>query len=162
MWALALLMELVCLLSMRKIVCWRHFLCFVDRSIRHVDLSHLGKTGFDSVTSGYSKICGYDRPRVSEFTAYSRISTLETVFENVRIGYRIRGICVNASCIRKKNCGYKNGRGLLSTHSKTIFLLSRWDWAFNVSWNIASVSFFWLSAVLKERAFGDDSGIGRY
>lgn len=28
------------------------------RSIRHVDLSHPGKTGSDSVTSAHSKICG--------------------------------------------------------------------------------------------------------
>ena len=30
----------------------------------HVDLSHPGKTGSDSVTSACAKICGYDRPHV--------------------------------------------------------------------------------------------------
>ena len=51
------------LLIMLKVVCWQHFLCFVNefhervfqgpRSIRHVNL----KTGSDSVTLVNSKIC---------------------------------------------------------------------------------------------------------
>ena len=79
------------LLIMRKVVCWQHFLSFVNkfhervfqgpRSIRHVNL----KTGSDSVTLANSKICWYDRPHVSEFAVYSKICTLKTVFENFRI-----------------------------------------------------------------------------
>ena len=71
------------LLIMRKVVCWHHFLCFVNelhervfqgaRSIGHVDL----KTGSDSVTLANSKICWYDHPHASEFAAYSKICTLD-------------------------------------------------------------------------------------
>ena len=77
------------LLIMRKVVCWQHFLCFVNefhkrvfqgpRSIRHVNW----KTGSDSVTLANSKICWYDLPHVSEFAVYSKIC--KTVFENFRI-----------------------------------------------------------------------------
>ena len=42
-------------------------------SISQVDLSHPAKTGFDSVTSASSKICGYDCPHESEFAVYSKI-----------------------------------------------------------------------------------------
>ena len=52
----------------------------VSRSIRHVDLSHAGKTGSDCVTSAYLKICGYDRPRESEVAVYSKISFLGVDF----------------------------------------------------------------------------------
>ena len=43
------------------------------------------KTGSDTVTSAYTKIYGYERPRVSGYTAYTEISTLESVYRNIRI-----------------------------------------------------------------------------
>ena len=103
-----------CLSSMPRIVCWRHFLCFVNqlhvRVFRYTMLiyqSHPGKTGSDSVTSAYSKICrkfaayskfcGYDRPHLSEFAAYSKISTLEPVFEN--FGIRLPNRPFPSSCL---------------------------------------------------------------
>ena len=43
------------------------------------------KTGSDTVTSAYTKIYGYERPHVSGYTAYTEISTLESVYRNLRI-----------------------------------------------------------------------------
>ena len=43
------------------------------------------KTGSDTVTSAYTKIYGYERPHVSRYTAYTEISTLESVYRNLRI-----------------------------------------------------------------------------
>ena len=43
------------------------------------------KTGSDTVTSAYTKIYGYERPHVSGHTAYTEISTLESVYRNLRI-----------------------------------------------------------------------------
>ena len=43
------------------------------------------KTGSDTVTSAYTKIYGYERPHVSGYTAYTEISTLESVYKNLRI-----------------------------------------------------------------------------
>ena len=43
------------------------------------------KTGSDTVTSAYAKIYGYERPHVSGYTAYTEISTLESVHRNLRI-----------------------------------------------------------------------------
>ena len=43
------------------------------------------KTGSDTVTSVYKKIDGYERPHVSGYTAYTEISTLESVYRNLRI-----------------------------------------------------------------------------
>ena len=43
------------------------------------------KTGSDTVTSAYKKIYGYKRPHVSGYTAYTEISTLESVYRNLRI-----------------------------------------------------------------------------
>ena len=37
------------------------------------------------VTSAYTKIYGYERPHVSGHTAYTEISTLESVYRNLRI-----------------------------------------------------------------------------
>ena len=37
------------------------------------------KTGSDTVTSAYTKIYGYERPHASGYTAYTEISTLESV-----------------------------------------------------------------------------------
>ena len=42
-------------------------------------------TGSDTVTSAYTKIYGYERPHVSGYTAYTEISTLESVYRNLRI-----------------------------------------------------------------------------
>ena len=39
----------------------------------------------DTVTSAYTKIYGYERPHVSGYTAYTEISTLESVYRNLRI-----------------------------------------------------------------------------
>ena len=43
------------------------------------------KTGSDTVTSAYTKIYGCERPHVSGYTAYTEISTLESVYRNLRI-----------------------------------------------------------------------------
>ena len=43
------------------------------------------KTGSDTVTSAYTKIYGYERPHVSGYTAYTEISTLESVYRNLRM-----------------------------------------------------------------------------
>ena len=43
------------------------------------------KTGSDTVTSAYTKIYGYERPHVSGYTAYTEISTLDSVYRNLRI-----------------------------------------------------------------------------
>ena len=43
------------------------------------------KTGSDTVTSAYTEIYGYERPHVSGYTAYTEISTLESVYRNLRI-----------------------------------------------------------------------------
>ena len=43
------------------------------------------KTGSDTVMSPYTKIYGYERPHVSGYTAYTEISTLESVYRNLRI-----------------------------------------------------------------------------
>ena len=43
------------------------------------------KTGSDTVTSAYTKIYGYERPHVSGYTAYTEISTLESLYRNPRI-----------------------------------------------------------------------------
>ena len=43
------------------------------------------KTGSDTVTSAHTKIYGYERPHVSGYTAYTEISTLESVYRNLRI-----------------------------------------------------------------------------
>ena len=43
------------------------------------------KTGSDTVTSAYTKIYAYERPHVSGYTAYTEISTLESVYRNLRI-----------------------------------------------------------------------------
>ena len=43
------------------------------------------KTGSDTVTSAYTKIYGYERPHVSRYTAYTEISTLESIYRNLRI-----------------------------------------------------------------------------
>ena len=37
------------------------------------------------ITSAYTKIYGYERPHVSGYTAYTEISTLESVYRNLRI-----------------------------------------------------------------------------
>ena len=42
-------------------------------------------TKSDTVTSAYTKIYGYERPHVSGYTAYTEISTLESVYRNLRI-----------------------------------------------------------------------------
>ena len=80
------------------------------RSLRHVDLSHSGKTGAGSVTSAYSKICGYDCPHISEFAAYSKMSTLETVFENFRIRLPNLPDTYERKPYSEKNCGYQTFR----------------------------------------------------
>ena len=36
------------------------------------------------ITSAYTKIYGYERPHVSGYTAYTEISTLESVYRNLR------------------------------------------------------------------------------
>ena len=53
----------------------------------HLILENLArkKTGSDTVTSAYTKIYGYERPHVSGYTAYTEISTLESVYGNLRI-----------------------------------------------------------------------------
>ena len=43
------------------------------------------KTGSDTVTSAYTKIYGYERPHVPGYTACTEISTLESVYKNLRI-----------------------------------------------------------------------------
>ena len=43
------------------------------------------KTGSYTVTSAYTKIYGYERPHVSGYTAYTEISTLESVYRNLRL-----------------------------------------------------------------------------
>ena len=43
------------------------------------------QTGSDTVMSVYTKIYGYERPHVSGYTAYTEISTLESVYRNLRI-----------------------------------------------------------------------------
>ena len=43
------------------------------------------KTGSDTVTSAYTKIYEYERPHVSGYTAYTEISTMESVYRNLRI-----------------------------------------------------------------------------
>ena len=43
------------------------------------------RTGSDTVTSAYTKIYGYERPHVSGYTAYTEISTLESVYRTLRI-----------------------------------------------------------------------------
>ena len=72
-----------------------HFLCLVNemnlgvfqgpRSMRHVDLSHPGKTGSDSVTSANSRICGYWIRPSTRIRIRRNISNLEIVFENLQI-----------------------------------------------------------------------------
>ena len=47
--------------------------------------SRLSWTGPDTVTSAYTKIYGYERPHVSGYTAYTEISTLESIYRNLRI-----------------------------------------------------------------------------
>ena len=37
------------------------------------------------ITSAYTKIYGYERPHVSGYTAYTEISTLDSVYRNLRI-----------------------------------------------------------------------------
>ena len=39
----------------------------------------------EPVTSAYTKIYGYERPHVSGYTAYTEISTLESVYRKIRI-----------------------------------------------------------------------------
>ena len=39
----------------------------------------------EPVTSAYTKIYGYERPHVSGYTAYTEISTLESLYRNLRI-----------------------------------------------------------------------------
>ena len=43
------------------------------------------KTGSDTVTSAYKKVYGYERPHVSGYRACTEISTLESVYRNLRI-----------------------------------------------------------------------------
>ena len=43
------------------------------------------KTRSDTVTSAYTKIYEYERPHVSGYTAYTEISTMESVYRNLRI-----------------------------------------------------------------------------
>ena len=60
------------------------------------------KTGSDTVTSAYTKIYGYERPHVSGYTAYTEISTLESVYRISGYTERIRRTRVDARCIRIK------------------------------------------------------------
>ena len=69
------------------------------------------KTGSDTVTSAYTKIYGYERPHVSGYTAYTEISTLESVYRNLRIHRAYTAdTCGRQVYPHKKICGYKNLR----------------------------------------------------
>ena len=57
----------------------------IRRSQRISQQSMRKKAGSDTVTSAYTKIYGYERPHVSRYTAYTEISTLESVYRNLRI-----------------------------------------------------------------------------
>ena len=50
-----------------------------------------------SVTSPFTKVCVYDRPHGDVKTAFSKVSTLESVFECMRLKRRLR---VDARCKR--------------------------------------------------------------
>ena len=47
--------------------------------------TELARKKTDTVTSAYTKIYGYERPHVPGYTAYTEISTLESVYRNLRI-----------------------------------------------------------------------------
>ena len=40
---------------------------------------------FRTFTSSFSKVCGYRRPHVTGFVAFSKVSTLESVFKSLRL-----------------------------------------------------------------------------
>ena len=71
------------------------------------------KTGSDTVTSAYTKIYGYERPHVSGYTAYTEISTLESVYRNLPIHRAYTADMCGRQVPddpHKKFCGYKNLR----------------------------------------------------
>ena len=69
------------------------------------------KTGSDTVTSAYTKIYGYERPHVSGYTAYTEISTLESVYRNLQIHRAYTAdTCGHKVYPHKKICGYKSLR----------------------------------------------------
>ena len=40
---------------------------------------------FTHFTSSFSEVCGYRRSHVSDFVAFSKVSTLESVFKSLRL-----------------------------------------------------------------------------
>ena len=57
----------------------------IRTSQRNLENPSRKKTGSDTVTPAYTKIYGYERPHVCGYTAYTEISTLESVYRNFRI-----------------------------------------------------------------------------
>ena len=69
------------------------------------------ETGSDTVTSAYTKIYGYEHAHVSGYTAYTEISTLESVYRNLLILRAYTAdTCGREVYPHKKICGYKNLR----------------------------------------------------
>ena len=69
------------------------------------------KTGSDTVTSAYTKKYGYEHPHVSGYTEYTEISTLESVYRNLRLHRAyMADTCGRYVYPHKKICGYKSLR----------------------------------------------------
>ena len=70
------------------------------------------------MTSSYQKICGFDRPHVSEMLSDSKISTLESGLKIFRICLRIHRMRVDDSRIRKEKAADSKISGYVWTGPK--------------------------------------------